>query len=143
MAFRVFEHTADIGLEIEAPDLPGLFVESAHALFSVIRGDTQVRDAETRTVRVTADRLDRALVDWLEEFIFLQDADGLVFSTVDDVHVDVSGERVEVRGVVHGEPFSHERHPGCLHVKAITRHDLTVTAPASGTPARARVILDI
>lgn len=143
MAFRVFEHTADIGLEVEAVDLEGLFREAALGLFSVIRGDNEVADLQTRDVVVEADRLDRVLVDWLEEFIFLQDADGLVFRTVDDVKVEPEADRIRVSAVAHAEPFSHERHPGCLHVKAITWHGLEVTGPRGGEPARARIILDI
>lgn len=141
--FRVFEHTADIGIEVEAPDLAGLLAESARALFEVVRGENPVAAKETRTVEVEADRLDRLVVAFLEEFVFLQDAEGLVFRDVHDVAVDTRPDGWSARATVTGESFSHTLHPGCLHVKAITRHDLQVTPASDGTPARARLILDI
>src|SRR5262249_59424865 len=37
--FEMFEHTADLGLRIRAPDLDTLFVEAGQALFSAIVED--------------------------------------------------------------------------------------------------------
>ncbi len=94
-------------------------------------------------MEASGDRLDRLLVDFLEEFLFLQDAEGLVFADVSDVRVTEREGRLTVRALVKGEVFSHERHPGCVHVKAVTWHGLEVVDARAGTPARARLILDI
>ncbi|MHC4429110.1 MAG: archease, partial [Planctomycetota bacterium] len=34
--YELFEHTADLGLRVQAPDLDGLFAEAGLGLFSVI-----------------------------------------------------------------------------------------------------------
>lgn len=143
MPYQVFEHTADIGLQIEAPDLAGLFADAARGLFAVVRGENPVGAHQTETIEVQADRLDRLLVAFLEEFIFLQDAEGLVFHDVRHVSVASRESAWHASAQASGEPFSHERHPGCLHVKAVTRHELAVGPPHEGRPAHARIILDI
>ena len=51
--FEFFDHTADLGLRIEAPDLDTLFAEAAQALFAVIVEDpSAIAPAEERTVEM-------------------------------------------------------------------------------------------
>lgn len=143
VAYRVFEHTADIGLEVEGDTLSDLFAEAARGMFSIIRGDNVVTPKLRQKIALHSDRLDRLLVDWLEEFLYLQDAEELVFHDVEGVEVLHTGNGFQLKGIVSGEPFSHELHPGCLHVKAVTRHALVVDAPDGAKPGHLRVILDI
>ncbi len=141
--FQVFEHTADIGLDVEADDLDGLFADAGRGLFSVVRGDNPVAPEKRFHVTATADTLERLLARFLNELVYLMDAEGVVFHEVEDVRVTEQEAAWEVRAEATGEPFSHEKHPGCLHVKAVTRHGARFTEPTHGQPGSARVILDV
>lgn len=143
MSYRTFEHTADVGVEAEADELSELFAETARGLFEVIRGGADVEDRTTEHVEVDHARLERALMDFLDEFLFLQDAEGLVFADVSDVSVEARDDGWHVEATVHGEPFDREKHKGCVHVKAITFHEFGLEPPEDDTPGKSRVILDI
>lgn len=143
MPFEVFEHTADIGLDVEANDLDGLFADAARGLFSVVRGDNPVAPEKRFHVRATADTLERLLAGFLNEFVFLMDSEGVVFHDLENVHVLNQDEAWHASAQATGEAFSHEKHPGCLHVKAVTRHGARFDAPRAGQAGHARVILDV
>ncbi len=55
--YEIFEHTADLGLRVRAPDLETLFVEAARALFSVIVANLDdVRPVRERSLTVGGPR---------------------------------------------------------------------------------------
>lgn len=141
--FQVFEHTADIGLDVEAENLDALFADTARGLFQVVRGDNPVEPAARFQVETESDTLVRLLVRFLNEFVFLMDSESVVFHDVESVHLEAKDGVWHVRAEVTGEPFSHEKHPGCLHVKAATRHDARVDHEGGDGKAHARVILDV
>lgn len=143
MPFQVFEHTADIGLDVHAEDLDTLFADTARGLFSIVRGDNPVAPVKTFEVKVEAQELDRLLIRFLNEFVFLIDAEGVVFDDITNTRVTQDDGLWKASAQVHGEPFSHDKHPGCLHVKAATRHGTYVRAPHDDKNAQARVLLDI
>ena len=136
--YRVFDHTADIGLEVEAPTLPELFEAAARALFDQITDVDAVRPLETREVSAEASGTEELLVRWLSELIFLHDAEGVLFS------------RFEVRSLtptrvtagVAGEPFDRARHPVKTEVKAVTYHQVSVDEQPDGTHV-ARFVVDV
>ena len=45
-AIREIEHTADLGLEIEAADLPGLFASAGEAFYGLIADPTEIQPKE-------------------------------------------------------------------------------------------------
>ncbi len=143
MPFQVFEHTADIGLDVHAEDLDTLFQDAARGLFEIVRGDNPVAPAKSFQVEAEAKELDRLLVRFLNEFVYLIDAEGVVFQDVSDTRVTHKDDRWTASARVHGEGFTHEKHPGCLHVKAATRHGTYVRGPQGDEEAQARVLLDI
>jgi SHS2 domain-containing protein len=136
--YRVFDHTADIGLEVEARTLPELFQTAARALFDQITDIDKVRDLEERHVTAEAAGTEELLVRWLSELLFLHDAEGVIFSRFE---VDaLSPERVSAR--VGGEPFDPGRHPVKTEVKAVTYHQVSVIRQADGTHV-ARFVVDV
>jgi SHS2 domain-containing protein len=135
--FETFEHTADLGLRIRAADLDTLFVEAAQALFSVIVEDlAKVEPRQSIEVRLSADRPEFLLFDWLRELLFYFDSRHLLFGRF-EAHVAEDG----LHATAWGEPLDRARHVLEHEVKAITYHGLRVEHLKDGWLAE--VIVDI
>ena len=135
--YETFDHTADLGLRVRAPDLDTLFAEAAEALFSTLVEDLGTVVARQK-VDVSLDGNDRALLlfDWLKALLYHFDAGHLLFSRF-AVRVRPDG----LDGTAWGEPLDRSRHELGHEVKAITYHGLRVE-PADGGWL-AEVIVDI
>jgi SHS2 domain-containing protein len=135
--YETFEHTADLGLRIRAPDLDTLFAEAAKALFAAIVEDpATVRPAQRFDVRLAGEDRDYLLFDWLKELLYRWDAEHLLFSRF-EVHTTPAG----LAGTAWGEHLDRQRHVLSHEVKAITYHGLRVEPVADGWLAE--VIVDI
>jgi SHS2 domain-containing protein len=138
-AYRLIDHTADLGFEVEGADWPGLLAAATAALGDVILADDG-RPAEVEVpVAVTgADRED-VLVAWLSAAAVAYEDRGLVPR---GARFDACTER-EARGVVRARRTDPRAEPPDRVVKAVTYHDLHVLPAGEGRPWRATVVLDL
>lgn len=135
--YEMFEHTADLGLRVRAPDLNTLFAEAARALSAaILENPDSVEPRQEIEVRLPADEPAYLLFDWLRELLYRFDSARLVFGRFT---TDVSGEGL--RGVAWGEALDTARHALAHEVKAITYHGLRVEREDGGWLAE--VIVDI
>ena len=135
--YELFDHTADLGLRVESPDLPSLFREAAEGLFSVIVAEIP-RQAPAREVgiRVEAERMDHLLVDWLHELLYRFETEALLFGGFE---VEIHDSRLNATARAW---TVDEARDSLLHeVKAVTYHHLRVEQTERGWIAE--VILDI
>jgi SHS2 domain-containing protein len=68
-SFREIEHTADLGIEITAADLPALFAVAGEALFSLIVQPESVQASRAVAVSATGSDLEDLLHAWLRELL--------------------------------------------------------------------------
>jgi SHS2 domain-containing protein len=135
--YETFEHTADLGLRVRAPDLDRLFAEAGEALFSAVVEDlSAVRPLESAEVRLQGDDREYLLFDWLKGLLYLFDGEHRLFSRF-EVRLRPDG----LDGVAWGEPLDRQRHELSHEVKAITYHGLKVEQTPDGWLAE--VIVDI
>lgn len=135
--YELFEHTADLGLRVRAPDLNALFSEAGRGLCAmVVENPDEVRPTETRTIDLAGTDREYLLFDWLNELVYLCDTRRLVFSQC-DVRVNETG----LSAVIRGETIDPTRHRLTHEVKAITYHHLKVEQTPDGWLAE--VIVDI
>lgn len=135
--YETFDHTADLGLRVQAPDLDTLFAEAAEALFSVVVEDlSTVTASQNLEVNLTGDDREFLLFDWLKTLLYHFDAEHMLFSRF-EVHVRPDG----LHGIARGEPLDRSRHELSHEVKAITYHGLRVEQTPDGWLAE--VIVDI
>ncbi len=136
--YEIFEHTADLGLRVEAPDLESLLTEAARGLFSIIVENLDdVRPTRRAKFEISGDDPPYLLFDWLAELLYTFDARLMVLCDF-KVHI-TAGEGL--RGEAWGEPLDRERHRLDHEVKAITYHGLDVSRTENGW--QAVVIVDI
>ena len=135
--YELFEHTADLGLRVRAPDLDALFAEAGQCLFSAIVEDpAAVRPEVEQTIELAGTDREYLLFDWLRELLYRFDAGHMVYSEF-AVTVRPDGLTATVRG----ETLDPARHVLSHEVKAITYHELKVEQTPDGWLAE--VIVDI
>ena len=135
--YRVLDHTADIGLIIYGQDLNGLFENAGKAFFHLITDLRKVRRRVEKRVRIGKESLDRLMVDWLSELLYLHDVDHLLLKGFKVESVGEDG----LKAVVEGEPFQAGFHVIKTEVKAVTYHQIRVLKEDGNW--RAQVILDL
>src|SRR5262245_33100182 len=134
--YETFEHTADLGLRIRAPDLDTLFAEAAQALFAAVVEDlATVQPLQRLDIRLEAAAREYLLFDWLKELLYHFDAEHLLLGRFEG---HVSGNSLSA--TAWGEPLDPARHVLSHEVKAITYHGLRVEPTADGWLAE--VIVD-
>jgi SHS2 domain-containing protein len=135
--YETFEHTADLGLRVQAANLDTLFAEAGLCLFSAIVEDlSTVVAAQELDVRLAGTDREYLLFDWLRTLLYHFDAEHWLFSRF-EVHVQDDG----LVGAAWGEPLDRSRHELSHEVKAITYHGLKVERTQDGWLAE--VIVDI
>lgn len=127
--YRFVDHTAELEVELEAATAEGVLTEALRAFAELV--GTGDGEAVERAVDLSAGDLPALLAAWLDELLFLADAEQIV---ADDAEIAVSGTRVT--GVVRGR----RGEPRPL-VKAVTLHRLRFR-PENGS-WRGRVVLDV
>ncbi len=135
--YETFEHTADLGLRVRAPDLATLFIDAARGLTSMIAANLDaVRPVREIAFEVPGGRLDELLFDWLSEILYAFESEHLLLSQF-EVQFGESGLTATARG----EAADEGRHQLEHEVKAITYHGLRVEQTPDGWLAE--VIVDI
>ena len=135
MPFRFLEHTADLRAECRGADFAGLLCAAAEALTSV--AFTALREETGRVcgVALDAETAEEMVVRWLQELIFLVEAEK--FAPVRFVFECASPE--SVRGRIEGYAYSEDERSD--EVKAATYHGMRVERGAEGW--RAEVVFDL
>src|SRR5206468_10602493 len=82
--YELFEHTADLGLRVEAAMLEELLAEAARGLLAMLVANPEaVRPLQTRVVKLAAEEPAYLLFDWLNELLYAFETDKLLLSAFD------------------------------------------------------------
>jgi SHS2 domain-containing protein len=138
--FQFFDHTGDIGVDIEAADPGSLFADAALALSETLTDRNTLDAYDSAEVSLSAEAIDLLLVDWLSELVYRFDTEGWLARDV-EVHVSETLDGWTLRARLNGGRLDPERQEVRVLVKAVTYHELQVVQ--TGTGWQARVILDI
>jgi SHS2 domain-containing protein len=134
-------HTSDLGLWVEAEDLSTLFAGAAEALGQVMWENPPHGEVVWRSLDLNGDDLVDLLIRYLNELIYLFDAEEMLCVRVDiaiDQHPDGSTVLVGRVGLVDFDPAQHH---GANAVKAATYHQAKLVR--RGNRWRAEVFLDV
>jgi SHS2 domain-containing protein len=135
--FEILDHTADIGIIVYGDDLKVLFESAAEAFFHLITDLRKVRRRIEKQIEIKEESLDRLMVDWLSELLYLHDVENLLFKGFKVESVGKGG----LKAVAKGEPFQEGIHVIKTEVKAVTYHQIEVRQEKNRW--RARIIFDL
>ena len=136
-SFREIEHTADLGIEVTASSLAGLFSTAGEALFALIADPKNLEARETIAVTASGDGPEELLHAWLRELLARFNLNGFIGTRCEIQRL--TGDRVE--GIVTGEKLDLKRHRFYTEIKGVTYHDFKVWQENGSW--RARIIFDV
>jgi len=134
--FEIIDHTADVGIAAYGTTIAEAFANAGRGLFSLITDPDDIAESEYRDIEVTASDREGLLVTWLNELIYLFDAEGMLFRRFDIS--DLCATRLKARA--YGEVADTSRHRLKTEVKGATYHMLEVDSTSGG---RVRVLFDV
>ena len=135
--YRVFDHTADLGVEIYGRDEADLFKNAALALADILIDRSRVEGNESKEIVAEGNDREELFVNFLREIVALFNGDGwLVKGCM--IH---SVDKTHLHATVTGEPFARERHTVKAEIKAVTYHHVEVRSTPGGWVGR--VVCDV
>jgi SHS2 domain-containing protein len=120
--YRLLPHTADIAVEIVAPDEAGLRAAGIDALRELLVGSSPVRVLAERAIAPRGRDVTERLVRFLQDVLYFYAVEGFV-----------PGEAGPA-GVL-GEPFDPGRHTALREVKGVTYHGAALRQEDAGLSA--------
>lgn len=135
--FRQIEHTADLGIEVEADTLEQLFEGAASAMAFLLADIELVRCAEEKELFINAFDLSEMMFRWLNELLFLFETEQFLFRYFQVSRIE--GGNLEAK--IFGEKFDPGRHVIFEEIKGATYHMMEVSKKNSKWFAR--VIFDV
>ncbi len=136
MTTRWLDHTADLGVEVRAPDAAGCYEALVRAATVAIAGDSVIEPRHERHVTAWGEDAPERAVALVGEIIYAWDAERFL---VADARVEATGDRVEAH--LRGEEFDARRHDIEREVKAATHHRARFEATEGGWLAQ--IIFDL
>ena len=133
-----FEHTADIGIEVETSNISSAFEEAALGFSEIITGGNLPKELISNDVSIESDNLDSLLVHFISYLVVLFDTD-LFISGFANIEIS-KGEFFLLKGILKGDIYDQSKHGYGVEIKAVSYHQLLVD---EGPPSRLRVILDL
>lgn len=134
--FELFDHTADVGIRVFAPDMNSLLEPAARGLYAVIGELAAAGAPQPHSLDLTGDEPALLLRDYLTELLVLFERD---LCLIESIEGQFSTGRLSVRGrryhVDEGRSVYYRE------VKAITYHELAIRPISGGYEAT--IIVDI
>jgi SHS2 domain-containing protein len=132
---------ADVAFRAWGPDIGTTFVAAAQATLAVMVEDlASVRPAVQRTLRLERESLDMLLFAFLNEIVFVKDAERLLLCA-ETAQLEITPERCRLTATASGEVLDETRHATRVDVKAVTLHRFSLQESARGWEAH--VTLDV
>ena len=137
--YKLFDHTADIGVEVMGRTRKELFANAAEALFDVMIESITGEKSAKQQKKITVEGADVAdlLINFLREILYL--FNGEKFITGGCEIIEFSNKKLQAR--LTGESFNPKKHLITIEIKAVTYSGLMVEKLKTGW--RARIIFDV
>lgn len=140
MGYKFLDHTADVMFEAEGKDLGELFEAAGLATEETQIELGGIKQEIKQIIELENENVEMLLFDFLQELIYLKDAELLLFSKI-KVKIEEKNKKYNLKADLYGEKIDPNRHELKVDVKAVTLHRFEVKKTVKGWFCR--VILDI
>jgi len=133
--YQKVNHTADLGILVEADTVEDLFVTFAQAMFeNMIEGKLR-KETEMRIELSSSDQKE-LLLDWLRELLYLFEVKGFI-----PVEYNLSIMKKRLKARLKGDTFNPSRHTAFLEIKIPTYHQFQLERTGEGL--KGQIIFDV
>lgn len=137
--YEYLDHTADAKFLAYGKTLEEAFENAALAMFNVMINTNTVLHELSCDIDLVAEDIDGLLFDWLSEFLFLMDAENLIFGEFRVHSIQQKDEQFHLTATVCGEHIDLSRHVFDTEVKAATYNAMQVKKLEDGWVLQATV----
>jgi len=120
MGYEFLEHMADVKFRARGFMVEDMFAEAAGALNETVRGDIKILEQEEKNFEVEGKDMVGLLYNFLEEFLFLLDAEGFLVASIKEIRI----EGFKLKCVVVGDDVDNYKFTN--DVKAVTYSEMRV-----------------
>jgi SHS2 domain-containing protein len=125
MAYKFLEHTADLKVSVSEASIEKAFISSANALGEAIREKIKIKENIKKEIKVEGRDYQSLLYNFLEEFLYLLDAEGFIFSNIEKIKIKQENvDKILLSCIVLGDKAGNYKFTN--DVKAITYNDMLV-----------------
>ncbi len=140
MPYKYLEEIAyaDVAFEATGKTLEELFESAGLAVTNImVKEVKRIEPNVKKTIKKEAGAVDKLLFDFLDELVFLKDAEQLLFSKFE---ITIKDEK-QLVAIAYGEKIDPKKHQLIVDAKAITYHNFEVKKTKEGW--KATVIVDV
>lgn len=136
-AFEFLEHTADIKFRINAKDINGIFENTVLAVSDIISRGKKIKPTLKKEIEVSGDDYESLLYNFIDELIYLVDAEGFVPSNAE---INVWEGKKIARGTLYGDKT--ENYKELDHIKSATYAEMFMKK-VKGKGWQAQAVVDV
>lgn len=143
MSYKFLEDVAiaDVAFEATGKTIEELFESSALAVINTqVKNLKSIEQKIEKEIEVDADNIEMLLFNFLQELIFLKDAELLLFNKF-DITINQEKNKYKLKAKAYGEKLNMNKHELLVDVKAVSLHNFKVEK--INEKWRAEVILDV
>ena len=135
---KIFEHTADAGIEVESDSLSEAFHELSLSFTEIVTGGNLTDKKQSFDIDLCSEDLESLLVKYVSHLIFLFDTEDFLPSLVKlDVQITDS---CKLNGLIYGDFYDENKYGYGVEIKAISYHMLEISL---GPPSKIVIVLDL
>lgn len=131
MPFKFLEHTADVKIEVTERTLNKAFSTSALAMKEVIAEQILVAPRIKKEISVEAENKETLLYSFLEEFLYLLDAESYIISKAPIVKIEKTKDKLQLKANLIGD--NAKNYIFTNDVKAITYNEMKISETKTKT----------
>lgn len=131
--FKVIDHPSDVGIIAFGRNHREVFENAAYGMFSLMADIRCVDTKKEIKVKVAGEEPESLLINWLNELIYLEDSQKMLFSKFTITRLT----NTELAATVAGDQINVERHSFARPIKAVTFSQLQLAAN------QAKIIFDV
>lgn len=140
MKYKFLSHTADIKFQAFGNSLEEAFENSALALSASIY-EGKIESQKSYTIKAEGSDLESLLLNFLEEFLVLFDAENFILGEVQNLEIERLKNQYRLTAKVFGDDV--RKYETSEHVKAITYNEMFVKQSENKKTWKTQVVLDV
>jgi len=122
--YEFLEHTADTKLVAYGKDIEEAFANAALGITSIITDVNKIKPVIEKKVKKESASKESLLYDFLEELLFLLDAETFLLNRVEKIKIKKEKDRYKLEATLWGDKAKNYETHGT--VKAITYHQMLI-----------------